>query len=68
MSDELERLLWDGAELPPKKEESPEKRVEIALQRALDSTTVEEAGTPWGAKEERRNDGSGRIPESTCEE
>jgi len=65
-TDELEKILASEIEPLSKKEESSAKRVEKALQRALDDTTPERAGSPWGAKQRRRYDRGGiRIPEDT---
>ena len=61
MTDELERALW--IESPPRKADTPEKRVEEALQKALDATTPECAGAPWEVEEKEQHDGI-RIPES----
>jgi len=68
VSDELEQILSEGFAPHPKKADSPEKRVEEALQRALDATTPEHAGAPWEVERER-DDGPGiRIPADSCEE
>lgn len=67
MSDRLEKILSDGFAPHPKKEDSPEKRVEEALQRALDATTPEHAGAPWEIEKERNDRPGIRIPDDTSE-
>jgi hypothetical protein len=46
-SDKLGALIHKASGRIPKKELSPEDRVEEALQKALDNTTPERAGCAW---------------------
>jgi hypothetical protein len=64
MSDSISSKLWFKAS-STKAAVSPEDRVERALEKALDNTTAEYAGTPWDSKEpERKNERRGYyIPE-----
>lgn len=51
-SDELSRVLWPGdLHLKKDKSDTPEEKVEQALQKALDATTPDRAGAPWDAEE-----------------
>lgn len=47
-----------GGDAPPTKADDPDQRQIDALQKALDHTTPEYAGTPWdaGDKDERREE------------
>ena len=58
MSDALSKALW--VELP-KPEVTPEDRVARALQRALDNTRPDHAGTPWDGESEVVRDDRGYL-------
>jgi hypothetical protein len=52
MSDKLAENLWPGNVHIKKDEGSPDDKVIKALERALETTTPEHAGTSWEKKEE----------------
>lgn len=57
MSAALHRIMTQFVDAEPEPR-SPAERVEKAMQRALDNTTAERAGTPWDV----------RIPEVESED
>ena len=67
MSDALSKQLW--VDTKPKTPDTPDHRVEQALQKALDATTPDRPGVPWDEDvSERRRDPGYVIPGGGHEE
>jgi hypothetical protein len=50
--------MWSMADRPSRKDRlTPEERVAEALAKALENTTPERPGTPWGGKQEIVDEG-----------